>query len=272
MEQPTSPGTSPVELKDCIEELVKFTLESHINQNLGFNLGLSREFCSYLLKEDQNEHQPISHTTAATDCSRQVLSQPLYKRLAEALFESIIRGTLCATNKKAWTDDDNGLKQRSEWNELVLNEGTELVNIFKTVNFELHVQEPFFTQLKDGRKTVEGRCAVGAYNRIGSGASILLNKCVLLQVQEVRRYASFSEMLEAEVLAKVLPGVNTIDEGVRVYRKFYTEEKERSNGVLAICVAKSAAQPYISVARILSGLSKGGLECLLGLPQLPRTF
>uniref|UniRef100_A0A6N2MMA6 Uncharacterized protein n=1 Tax=Salix viminalis TaxID=40686 RepID=A0A6N2MMA6_SALVM len=148
MEQPTSPGTSPVELKDCIEELVKFTLESHVNQNLGFNLGLSREFCSYLLKEDQNEHQPISHTTAATDCSRQVLSQPLYKRLAEALFESIIRGTLCATNKKAWTDDDNGLKQRSEWNELVLNEGTELVNIFKTVNFELHVQEPFFTQLK----------------------------------------------------------------------------------------------------------------------------
>ena len=65
MEQPTSPGTSPVELKDCIEELVKFTLESHINQNLGFNLGLSSEFCSYLLKEDQNEGQPISHTTAA---------------------------------------------------------------------------------------------------------------------------------------------------------------------------------------------------------------
>ncbi|KAF9679184.1 hypothetical protein SADUNF_Sadunf07G0113700 [Salix dunnii] len=271
MEQPASPGTSPVELKDCIEELVKFNLESHINQNLGFNLGLSREFCSYLLKEDQNEHEPVSHTTAATDCSRQVRSQPLYKRLAEALFGSIICGTLCASNKKALTDDDIVLKQRSEWNELVLNEGTEL--IFKTVNFELHVQEPFFTQLKDGLKTVEGRCAVGNYNRIGSGASILFNKCVLLQVQvEVRRYALFSEMLEAEVLAKVLPGVNTIDEGVRVYRKFYTEEKERSNGVLAICVAKSAAQPYISVARILSGLSKGGLECLLGLPQLPRTF
>ncbi|KAJ6866003.1 hypothetical protein NC652_037510 [Populus alba x Populus x berolinensis] len=34
--------------------------------------------------------------------------------------------------------------------------------------------------------------------------------------------------------------------------KFYTEEKERYNGVLAICAAKSAAQPYISLATISS--------------------
>ena len=39
--------------------------------------------------------------------------------------------------------------------------------------------------------------------------------------------------------------------GVQIYRKFYTKEKERSNGVLAICVAKSAAQPYIFLAYIL---------------------
>ncbi|CAK7322659.1 unnamed protein product [Dovyalis caffra] len=250
-EQPTSPGASPVELKECIEELLQFTLESHINQTLGFDLGLSREFCSYLLKEDQNDHHPISHTTTTgvleLDCFRHVPPKPLYKCLASALYESLTSGTSRASNK-----NDSDLKQRKEWNELVLNEGTELVN------------EPFFTQLKDGLKTVEGR--------IGSGALILFNKCVLLQVQEVQQYASFSEMLETEGLAKVLPGVNTIDEGVRVYRKFYTEEKERSNGVLAICVAKSADQPYISLARILSGLSQGGLENLLGLPHLPQTL
>lgn len=40
--------------------------------------------------------------------------------------------------------------------------------------------------------------------------------------------------------------------GVQVYRKFYTEEKEKTNGVAAICVAKMAAQPYLSSARILS--------------------
>lgn len=39
--------------------------------------------------------------------------------------------------------------------------------------------------------------------------------------------------------------------GVQIYRKFYTEEKERSNGVLAICVSKFPLQPYISLARLL---------------------
>lgn len=72
-------------------------------------------------------------------------------------------------------------------------------------------------------------------------------------------------MLEAESLAKVLPGVKTIKEGVQIYRKFYTEEKERSNGVLGLCVATSAAQPYIALASMLSGLSYGGIGRLLNL-------
>lgn len=45
--------------------------------------------------------------------------------------------------KKDLADEDSESKQRREWNDLVLNEGTE--SILKTVNFELHVQEPFFT-------------------------------------------------------------------------------------------------------------------------------
>ncbi|KAF5733908.1 hypothetical protein HS088_TW16G00349 [Tripterygium wilfordii] len=104
------------------------------------------------------------------------------------------------------------------------------------------------------------------YNlRIESGSSILFNKCVVHEVQEVRRYASFHEMLESEGLAKVLPGVKTTDRGVQVYRNFYTEEKERSNGVLAICVAKCPSQPYFLLAEILSGLRCDGVDYLLGL-------
>lgn len=143
--------------------------------------------------------------------------------------------------------------------------------LLKTVNFELHVQEPYFTQLKDGLKTVEGRGAVGDYNRIGSGSLILCNKCLVLKVQDVHGYLSFSEMLQAESLAKVLPGIKTIDEGVQVYRRFYTEEKEKTNGVIAICVTKPAAQPFLCLARILSRLSYGGLQSLLGLTDRTTT-
>lgn len=40
--------------------------------------------------------------------------------------------------------------------------------------------------------------------------------------------------------------------GVQVYRKFYSEEKERSNGVLAICVEKPVSQPSICLGSMLS--------------------
>lgn len=45
--------------------------------------------------------------------------------------------------------------------------------------------------------------------------------------------------------------------GVAIYRKFYTEEKEKSNGVLAISVSKPTFQPYVFMKEILN-VSVGG--------------
>ncbi|KAA3470638.1 ASCH domain-containing protein [Gossypium australe] len=250
MEQPSSPGTNPVELSNSIEELLKFTLQSHLNGTLELDIGLSKQFCSSLLNHPSTS--PISPNASS---SSEASQNPLYKQLARALYEIITFGSLQESsdcNKVASFCQGSDLKQKDEWFDLVHKEGSELAEILKNINFELHVQEPFFTMLKDGIKAVEGRCAVGDYNRIATGALILFNKCLVLEVQDVHYYASFFEMLEAESLAKVLPGVKTIDEGVQVYRKFYTEEKEKTNGVAAICVAKMAAQPYLSLARILS--------------------
>lgn len=211
----------------------------------------SAHLSSITLQPAPSPQMPFKHAASSSEASQ----NPLYKQLARALYEIITFGSLQESsdcNKVASFCQGSDLKQKDEWFDLVHKEGSELAEILKNINFELHVQEPFFTQLKDGIKAVEGRCAVGDYNRITTGALILFNKCLVLEVQDVHYYASFFEMLEAESLAKVLPGVKTIDEGVQVYRKFYTEEKEKTNGVAAICVAKMAAQPYLSLARILS--------------------
>ncbi|WRX21122.1 hypothetical protein QQP08_013609 [Theobroma cacao] len=215
MEQPpSSPGTNPVDLRNCVEELVKFTLHSQMNGTLEWDIGLSQEFCSSLL--DHHSADPISTIANSPGVSQ----NPLYIQLASAFYEIITFGSLQASskcNKLASSYEGSGLKQKEE---------------------------------------------------IASGALILFNKCLVLEVQDVHRYASFFEMLEAESLAKVLPGVETIDEGIQVYRKFYSEEKEMSNGVLAICVAKVAAQPYLSLARILSGLSYEGVHSLINEEHL----
>ncbi|XP_031273571.1 uncharacterized protein LOC116132031 [Pistacia vera] len=258
-------------LKECVEELLSFTLNSHINQTLGFDLGLSSQFCSNLLLREAND--AVSVATDVVDFDQDSLQGvplcPLYKRLALALVRSVSCRAFCRTyNYGVLVHGDGLLKQREdEWSELILNKGAELINILKTVDFELDVQEPFFSLIKDGLKTVEGRCAMDDYNRLRPGSMVLLNKCIMLEVQlhfcnfinwqTVRHCASFSELLEAETLAKVLPGVKTVEEGMEIYSKFYVEEKERLNGVLAICVSKMATQPYITLATILS------VSCLL---------
>ncbi|XP_022722435.1 uncharacterized protein LOC111279695 isoform X2 [Durio zibethinus] len=233
-------------LGECIEELTKFTLQSHINKSLNFELRLSHEFCSNLLIG--------SHTDdPSPDILKGVPSYPLYKHLASALHQSIVSGFICyRQGNSALMRDEISTKQKEEWNKLVSNKGLELIKIMNNIDFEFHVQEPFFSMLRDGLKTIEGRCAVGEYNNIETGSVILFNKCLVLGVQDVHRYATFSKMLEAESLSEVLPGVKSTEEGVQIYRKFYTEEKERSNGVLAICVSNLVAQPSILLASLLS--------------------
>ncbi|GFP85192.1 hypothetical protein PHJA_000662900 [Phtheirospermum japonicum] len=268
MEEPSppSPGTSPVQLKDCVGELMKFTLNSSIKGEL--QTGLSNHYCSNLLEEDDPSNPSL--TNAA---SRGVPSYPLYKRLASSLYQCIQSGALCTVyNELIPVPQDDSLKKKDEeLNKLVMEKGSALLSMLKQVNFELHVQEPYFSQLNDGLKTIEGRCGVGNYKRMQSGHILLFNKCLMLQVQDIRQYASFHEMLETESLAQVLPGVSSIDEGVQIYRNFYSEEKERSNGVLAICVKMPTSQPHNIMASILSGLSYSGVQKLLGFVETTGT-
>ncbi|KAK4370708.1 hypothetical protein RND71_010183 [Anisodus tanguticus] len=283
-----------LQLKDCIEELLRFTLASSIE----IDLGLSKDYCSTLLQDD-----PFPNSTGG-------LSYPLYKHLAASLYQAISSEALPRTeNKLAEMQETSSLKQKEkEWASLIKEEGSHLLNVLKSVDFELHVQEPYFSLLRNGQKTVEGRCAVGHYNkydfimtcmhfaycfcrflikrvvlnadsqglrsiiyfldvRIEPGAFILVNKCLVLQVQDVHHYHSFHEMLEAENLKEVLPGVDTVEKGVEVYRKFYSEEKERSNGVLAISVKKLVSQPSICLGSLLS-VSMLSTLLILTLEQL----
>ncbi|PPS04914.1 hypothetical protein GOBAR_AA15746 [Gossypium barbadense] len=239
-------------LRECIEEVTKFSLQSHINKSLNFELQLSPEFCSNLLLDSD----PIDSNP---DISKGVPSYPLYKHLALALNQSIVSGFICCRQgNSALMRDEISSEQKEKWNKLVSTKGLELINIMNTIDFELHVQEPFFSMSR------------GIYN--------------FINFQDVRHYATFSKMLEAESISQVLPGVNSTEEvkmggcfegniaGLQTYRKFYTEEEERSNGVIAICVSNLVVQPAISLASILSELSYEGVQSLLGLAHTTGTI
>ncbi len=96
------------------------------------------------------------------------------------------------------------------------------------------LEEEFLEAIKRGEKTVEGRVKDDKRARIRPGDKILFNRRLLVEVVDVREYDSFEEMLRSEGLERVLPGVESVEEGVRVYRRFYSTGKEKMFGVLAI--------------------------------------
>ncbi|EYU41088.1 hypothetical protein MIMGU_mgv1a026125mg [Erythranthe guttata] len=207
-----------------MEELLRFTLLSSTQGKL--QTGLSDEYCDGLLKDDPSNLLPINNETC-----KGVPSYPLYKHIASSLYESIHSGALFTAHKELMpAHEDQCLnKNGEEWNKLIMEKGSALLSV-KCKNqkftggdvqsalyfypiFCIWLRQLLFFLCADGLKTIEGRCATGDYKRIQSGHLLLFNKCLILEVQDVRYYASFHDMLEMESLAKVLPGVPSIEEG-----------------------------------------------------------
>ena len=102
-----------------------------------------------------------------------------------------------------------------------------------------HRSEPYFTYVKNGQKTVEGRLFKGLYTEVKTGDHIEIQtenekESFVVEVVGVNQHESFKELLEKESLKKVLPNAETIEEGIEIYRQFYTEEQEKEYGVVGI--------------------------------------
>ncbi|KAG0589311.1 hypothetical protein KC19_1G011900 [Ceratodon purpureus] len=193
---------------------------------------------------------------------------PLYVHLALALHRWICERRFPRNLAPiAGINEDEFWKSMLDaWTETVVTQGSALIELWQGIAIQLDVQEPYSSLLKDGFKTVEGRCATDSYRSLRGGDLILVNESFLLQIKEVHWYPTFRSMIEVEGLLKVLPGVDSISEGVKVYRKFYTEAKEQAHGVLGVHVVRPAQKdPVDLLAGILNALGMDGVRALLGL-------
>lgn len=104
----------------------------------------------------------------------------------------------------------------------------------------MHVQEPWFTHIKEGRKSIEGRLNKGRFANLKKNQIVIWkngDKKIKTKIVDIFNYKTFRQMIEQEGLKHSLPGIDTVDNGVNnVYMKFYTPEKEAEFGVLAIKV------------------------------------
>jgi len=100
--------------------------------------------------------------------------------------------------------------------------------------WRMGLREEYLMAIATGKKRIEGRLYDEKRQKIQPGDTIIFENRLMCVVKDVRVYSSFREMLERESIENVLPGVENVEEGVKVYRRFYPEEKERKYGVVAI--------------------------------------
>jgi ASC-1-like (ASCH) protein len=99
--------------------------------------------------------------------------------------------------------------------------------------YEKTVSEPWFTLIKLGIKTVEGRQNKGdcALMKIGDFIIFTNNELGFLrqfkkEITHISFYYNFKTYLESEMLSSCLPGIDTIEEGLHVYLKYYPENHQ----------------------------------------------
>lgn len=99
------------------------------------------------------------------------------------------------------------------------------------------VQEPWFSLIKSGTKTIEGRLCKGDFALMRAGDYVTWangSHTINTRIKAIYHHKTFATYLKARTLNACLPGVKTIREGVLIYHKFYSRADERKYGICAI--------------------------------------
>lgn len=103
----------------------------------------------------------------------------------------------------------------------------------------------WFDAINSGKKIVEGRLnkswvstlqpldMIEFKKRTEKGIDET-QKPIRVVVTKLKKYHTFTELFDDVGLDKVLPGIKSYEDGVNVYRQWYTEEKEKELGVIGI--------------------------------------
>jgi ASC-1-like (ASCH) protein len=136
----------------------------------------------------------------------------------------------------------------------------------KFKKYEIELPDDHFNNIAALLQTVYGTLNIEKFKKIKKGDKLVINGIYETPILGTKNYKTFRELLEKETLKKCLPGVDTIDNGIALYRKFYSvekekeKEKEKESGVLAIYLApgnfKKLSNKYPNLVTNIKPLSK----------------
>lgn len=102
------------------------------------------------------------------------------------------------------------------------------------------LMEKYIRLIKQGKKPVEARVAIPMFEKWQEGDTIRFFSRknpkveVIVRIVAKNRYKTFRQMLEAEGIENLIPDVNNLNKGERLYLKIPKyAEREKQYGVLA---------------------------------------
>lgn len=102
----------------------------------------------------------------------------------------------------------------------------------------LLLKKKYFDAIKLGTKTVEGRLDGEKFKDLKPGmkisfTTIATNEVIWCVIEAIARYQNFADMLHAEGVENMLPGVISLTDGVAIYEGFpgYAQEVTKRGAV-----------------------------------------
>jgi ASC-1-like (ASCH) protein len=109
------------------------------------------------------------------------------------------------------------------------------------MEYKKHLSEPWFSLIKLKLKKCEGRLNKGDFSKMKEGDIIEfynedfdIKRKYKVKITKVNHYTTFKKYLENESLKKCLPGIDNINEGLKIYFKYYSKENEKKYNIVAI--------------------------------------
>lgn len=108
----------------------------------------------------------------------------------------------------------------------------------------LKLQDQYFHAIVLGPKTVEGRLNSPKFKNLQVGMSICFSsqsteQTIVCVVQEIHRYQNFKDMLLAQGIGNMLPGITNFEQAVDMYESFPGyKDKIALCGIIAIKIKK----------------------------------
>lgn len=105
---------------------------------------------------------------------------------------------------------------------------------------KMEVSDPWFAYIQNRRKIYEGRRwwpktkDIHADDFICFWRSGYPKETCIKRVKQVHVFPSFAKALQTLGLEYILPDVETIEEGVKIYRKFVSQATEEKEGICMI--------------------------------------